>query len=67
MFKILVLAAALAAVPFMARAGHPHHGGGHGHGAPAPLLAAGIPAFLALGGGAAMARLVRRRGKRDAA
>jgi len=29
-------------------------------GAPAPLLAAGIPAFAALGGGAAIARLVRR-------
>ena len=29
--------------------------------APAPLLAAGIPAFLALGGGAAIGRIVRRR------
>jgi hypothetical protein len=35
---------------------HRHHGGG----APAPLLAAGIPAFLALGGGAATTSLVRR-------
>lgn len=31
------------------------------HGAPAPLLAAGIPAFLALGAGGALARLLRRR------
>jgi hypothetical protein len=29
--------------------------------APAPLLAAGIPAFLALGSGAAIGRAVRRR------
>ena len=33
--------------------------------APAPLLAAGIPAFVALGGGAAVARLIRRRRERD--
>jgi hypothetical protein len=39
---------------------HRHHGGG----APAPLLAAGIPAFVALGGGAAITRLVRRFRKR---
>jgi hypothetical protein len=31
-----------------------------GHPAPAPLLAAGIPAFAALGGGALVARLRRR-------
>jgi hypothetical protein len=30
------------------------------HAAPAPLLAAGIPAFAALGGGALIARLVRK-------
>jgi hypothetical protein len=29
--------------------------------APAPLLAAGIPALVALGGGATVARFVRRR------
>jgi hypothetical protein len=29
--------------------------------APAPLLAAGIPAFAALGGGAAVGRFMRRR------
>jgi hypothetical protein len=29
--------------------------------APAPLLAAGIPAFLALGGGALIGKIVRRR------
>jgi hypothetical protein len=29
-------------------------------GAPAPLLAAGIPAFLALGGGALATKLIRR-------
>jgi len=28
--------------------------------APAPLLAAGIPAFMALGGGALIGRVVRR-------
>jgi hypothetical protein len=33
---------------------------GCGHPAPAPFLAAGIPAFAALGGGALVARLVRR-------
>ena len=49
--------------------GHGDHGGGGGgengggphKGAPAPLLAAGIPAFIALGGAAGIARLVRRR------
>jgi len=30
------------------------------HAAPAPLLAAGIPAFLALGGGAAVTKFSRR-------
>ena len=35
-------------------------------GAPAPLLAAGIPAFLALGAGGALARLLRRRHPRTA-
>ena len=29
--------------------------------APAPLLAAGVPAFLALGGGALVGRVMRRR------
>lgn len=33
--------------------------GGH-HPAPAPLLAAGMPAFVALGGGLLTSRLVRR-------
>jgi hypothetical protein len=33
----------------------------HRHGAPAPLLAAGIPSFIALGGGAFLVRMVRRR------
>ncbi len=34
------------------------------HPAPAPLLAAGIPAFAAVGGGAGIMRLLRRvRGK----
>lgn len=36
------------------------------HGAPAPLLAAGIPAFLALGAGGVLARLLRRRHLRTA-
>ena len=38
-------------------------GGGGPHSAPAPLLAAGIPAFTALGGGILVAR-VRKRMKR---
>jgi hypothetical protein len=33
--------------------------------APAPLLAAGIPAFIALGGGAFVGRIVRRRKTRS--
>jgi len=36
---------------------HEHHG--H-HPGPAPLLAAGIPAFAALGGGAMLTSLTRR-------
>lgn len=35
--------------------------GGGGKPAPAPLLAAGIPAFTALGGGVLVSRLFRRR------
>jgi hypothetical protein len=35
-------------------------GSGGGHPAPAPLLAAGIPAFTALGGGVLASRLFRR-------
>jgi len=38
-----------------------HH---HGHGAPAPLLAAGIPAFALLGGVTAV-RWVRRKIRHD--
>jgi hypothetical protein len=38
-----------------------HH---HGHGAPAPLLAAGIPAFALLGGVSAV-RWVRKKTRRD--
>ena len=33
----------------------------HGRPAPAPLLAAGIPAFAALGGGLLARRLIRQR------
>ncbi|MDR3520225.1 MAG: hypothetical protein P4L54_01270 [Acidocella sp.] len=29
--------------------------------APAPMLASGIPAFIAVGGGAALVRLLRKR------
>jgi hypothetical protein len=36
-------------------------GQGGGNPAPAPLLAAGIPAFVALGGGALVTRLFRKR------
>jgi hypothetical protein len=35
------------------------------HPAPAPFLAAGIPAFLALGGGALVGRVMRRRKSRN--
>lgn len=35
-------------------------GGGGTHPAPAPLLAAGIPAFTAVGGGLVVSRLYRR-------
>jgi hypothetical protein len=37
------------------------HAGGNSHPAPAPLLAAGIPAFVAVGGAAAVRRFLRRR------
>jgi hypothetical protein len=69
MLKIIMSAAALVVLPVAAFAGAcpsaiPHCGGSP---APAPLLAAGIPAFLALGGGTAIARLMRRRRERKAA
>jgi hypothetical protein len=38
---------------------------GCSHPSPAPLFAAGIPAFLALGGGIAVQRLWRRFGRRQ--
>lgn len=41
--------------------GLPLPGPGSFQGAPAPLLAAGLPAFLALGAGGALARWLRRR------
>ena len=40
-------------------------GGGRGHNAPAPLLAAGIPAFVALGGGVAANRLWKKLARRS--
>jgi hypothetical protein len=36
-------------------------GGGGGNPAPAPFLAAGIPAFTALGGGVLISKLFRKR------
>ncbi len=40
-------------------------GGGRDHrGAPAPLLAAGVPAFAAIGAAAALRRLIRGRRQR---
>lgn len=39
-------------------------GGGGSHPAPAPLLAAGIPAFAAAGGGVAVSRLCRKLRRR---
>ncbi len=41
-----------------------HGGGDDHHPAPAPLLAAGIPAFTALGGGILVARLRKRMKRR---
>jgi hypothetical protein len=35
-------------------------GGGGGHPAPAPLLAAGVPAFIAIGGGLLAAKLYKK-------
>lgn len=50
-----------AASPAHADRGHGGGGGGGGHhAAPAPLLAAGIPAFAVLGAGAVV-RFVKRR------
>jgi hypothetical protein len=49
---LTLVAGAARAVPVAVSAPHP---------APAPLLAAGIPAFIALGGGAFIGRMVRRR------
>lgn len=40
-------------------------GGGHPGPAPAPLLAAGIPAFTALGGGVLVSRFFRKRKTQD--
>jgi len=59
MLRFLSVAGLLACLPLItaAQAGTPV---GAYHGAPAPLLAAGIPAFVALGGGAVFTRLLRR-------
>ncbi|HTR16718.1 MAG TPA: hypothetical protein VMI52_06760 [Acetobacteraceae bacterium] len=59
MVKILLIAGVLAWPSFIAVAEAGTPVGGY-RGAPAPLLAAGLPAFVALGGGAALARLLRR-------
>lgn len=48
-------------LPFLCQVGHPGHPGHPGNPAPAPLLAAGVPAFIALGGGVLVSRLFRRR------
>ncbi len=61
MLRILLAAGCITVLSGMALAQEPvarHH-----HGAPAPLLAAGLPAFAALGGGAAALRLIRNRRK----
>ena len=50
----------LAAVTFTALLMGDHSAFAIVRAAPAPLLAAGIPAFAALGGGAAIMRIVRR-------
>lgn len=73
MKKLLgILAVAAAVVMVGAQAAHagetcilwfcwPTSPGGGGSPAPAPLLAAGIPAFTALGGGVLVSKLLRRR------
>jgi len=43
-----------------------HHPAHPPCGAPAPLLAAGIPAFIALGGGALLAKFFAQRDAQDA-
>ena len=64
MLKIAVTAALIGVLPGVALAVPcPSAIPGCSRPAPAPLLAAGVPAFLALGGGALVARLPRR--KRD--
>jgi hypothetical protein len=61
-FKLVLTAAMIGVLPTIAFAAPcPAIGCGFGHTAPAPLLAAGIPAFIALGGGAGIVRLLRRR------
>jgi hypothetical protein len=66
MLKIMLAALVIGALPVVAHAtpcpaALPNCGASHT--APAPLLAAGVPAFLALGGAAAFARLLRRKQK----
>ena len=43
----------------------PSHASGPTHPAPAPMLAAGIPAFAALGGGAGIAGWLRNRRRKQ--
>jgi hypothetical protein len=64
----VVVAAAVAAIALTSTAAFAQpfpfwnywHSAHTSHGSPAPILAAGIPAFAALGGGAAVASLARR-------
>jgi hypothetical protein len=63
MRKALVLSAAIVGVTMVAGAAIalPTTSNIPPRAAPAPLLAAGIPAFAALGGAAAVGRFIRRR------
>jgi len=69
---VAVVAVAVVAVVLMASHGAhaapvtcPTAVGCGGHPAPAPLLAAGAPAFVALGGGVAVRRLWQKFGRRS--
>jgi hypothetical protein len=63
MRRALMLSGALIGVAMFAAgamANPPPWSNGHHNSAPAPLVAAGIPAFFALGGAAAVHRFMRR-------
>ena len=62
MIKVIVAVVAIAILPTVVTVSTAIKGH-NPHAAPAPLLAASIPAFLAVGGGGAASWLLRRRRK----